>query len=434
MRRTLTLGGLAGINVLVSFAFQWYIFTHLGPGRATDALVAGMVVPQLVFAVVSGSLTHVLVPLLASEDESTFRRDAWTFFQGVGLFFGAVALVLSLAAPIWVPLTVPGFGGPTTALTVALVRVQLIGMVFTASTSVLWSVYHARQRFAWAELSVVLAAVLSFPVLLLALPRYGVLAAAWVFVLKFGLQMLMLLPGLGRYHRPDFGTAAAKEAWRRIHPLLVGTSFYKTDQLVDRFLASMAPAGGISLLYLAQQLYGAGHQVLNTAVAAPMVPALAMRATRRDWSGFRQLSRKRLHLMLAVTGVCLIGLVAVGGPVLSALFGHGRFDAREIDRLWWLLLALGGTWVGGAAGQILSTSFYAKGDTRTPTRIGVLGFAAGVVFKVGGFYLFGVVGIALGTSLYFMINAVALYLFLSRDAELPPVTGTDNVGVVYERA
>lgn len=433
MRRTVTLGGLAATNVLVSFAYQWYIFTQLGPGRATDALVAGMVVPQLVLAVVSGSLTHVLVPLLASEDESTFRRDAWTFFQAVAFLFGAAAVGLSLAAPFWVPWTVPGFGKSAIDLTVTLVRIQLIGMVFTASTSVLWSAYHARQRFAWAELSVVLAAVISFPVLVFALPRFGVVAAAWVLVLKLGLQMLMLLPGLHRYHRPDFGTAAAREAWRRVYPLLLGTSLYKTDQLVDRFLASMAPAGGISLLYLAQQLYGAGHQVLNTAIAAPMVPELAMQAKQRDWKGFRRLSEHRLQVMVIVTGVCLIGVAATGMPVLSALFGHGRFDVSEINRLWWLLLALGGTWIGGAAGQILATSFYARGDTRTPTRIGVITFPAAVAFKVVGFYLLGVVGIALGTSLYFLVIAVTFYWFLSRRSQGQLTLETES-GVVSERA
>jgi peptidoglycan biosynthesis protein MviN/MurJ (putative lipid II flippase) len=78
-----------------------------------------------------------------------------------------------------------------------------------------------------------------------------------------------------------------------------------------------------------------------------------------------------------------------------------------------MLIALGGVLVGGAVGQVLSSSFYAFGDTSTPTRVGVAGFTLGLILKVGGFFLEGIHGIAVGTSAYYMINAVALYCLLA---------------------
>jgi peptidoglycan biosynthesis protein MviN/MurJ (putative lipid II flippase) len=71
--------------------------------------------------------------------------------------------------------------------------------------------------------------------------------------------------------------------------------------------------------------------------------------------------------------------------------------------------------VGGAMGQILSTSFYAKGNTQTPTRIGVIGFTIGLFFKGIGFYIAGVTGIAVGTSLYLLMNAFFMQYFLSKN-------------------
>ena len=139
MRRAIILAGVSSLNVVVGFASQWYIFTTLGPGRETDAYFAALVIPTLVLAVVSGSLMHVLVPLLSVGDDEAFRREAWTFFQGIALGFGAVAVPLALAAQWWVPLPVPGFGQEARDLTVHIVRVQLLGMVFTAATGVLWA-------------------------------------------------------------------------------------------------------------------------------------------------------------------------------------------------------------------------------------------------------------------------------------------------------
>jgi putative peptidoglycan lipid II flippase len=233
-----------------------------------------------------------------------------------------------------------------------------------------------------------------------------------VLVLKFLLQLLLLLPILGAYARPDFRGEAAGEAWRRLRPLLLGTSYYKTDQLVDRFLASMAAAGGLSILHLAQQMYGAGHQVLNASIAAPLVPRLAGAAKARDRAAFGSLWRSGERKLGLFTLTVVAGLILVGVPALEVLLGHGEFRPEQVRQLWWLLLALAGTWVGGALGQIFSAAFYATGDTHTPTRIGVIGFTLGLILKVVGFLTYGILGIAVGTSIYFLLNAVALRLAL----------------------
>ena len=59
MKQAIQLGTLSAANIGVAFLFQWYVLTHLGPGIETDALFAGMTLPQLVLAVISGSLMHV---------------------------------------------------------------------------------------------------------------------------------------------------------------------------------------------------------------------------------------------------------------------------------------------------------------------------------------------------------------------------------------
>lgn len=51
-------------------------------------------------------------------------------------------------------------------------------MVGNASVAVLWSVYYARQKFLWAELSPVFANVLSLLFLFGTLPQYGIAAAS----------------------------------------------------------------------------------------------------------------------------------------------------------------------------------------------------------------------------------------------------------------
>jgi putative peptidoglycan lipid II flippase len=406
MRLNLALGWLAASNLGVTAVMHWYVITSLGLGPATDALFAGMVVPQLVLAVVAGSLMHVLVPLLAIEGGQSFGEVAWGLVLGVAALFTLVAASLFASAQVWVGWLLPGFSDDAHALTVTLTRIQLPGMVFAAVTSVLWSAYHARSRFIWAELSPLLAGLLTLAGLMLTLPRFGVAAAAWATVGRGALQTMLLLPGLGAWRRPDLAGPVMREAWRRLRPLLAGTTYYKADPLVDRFLSSMAPAGGLSILYVGQQIWGALAQIINKAVAAPMVPVLARQAREGRWAEFHSHYRRRLAVLALLTGSGLVLFVLLGEPVLRLVIGRGGVTEETVTNLWWIMIALAGLLVGGTMGQITSAAFYAKGDTRTPTRLGMITFTGYVPLKVAAFLLFGLPGVALSTSLFFVSNLV----------------------------
>ena len=411
MKQAIQLGTLSAANIGIAFLFQWYVLTQLGPGTETDALFAGMTLPQLVLAVISGSLMHVLVPLLAGEDEDRLRHDAWGFFVLVGGLFGVLATVLYLTAPWWIPLTVPGFDAAAKALTIELTRIQLIGMVFAAVNGVQWAAYHAKQQFVWAEFTPILVSTFALLLLIWALPRYGVVAAAWISTLRMGLQTLLLAPGMGRPVWPDFKSPAISAAWQRIKPLLLGTAYYKTDPLVDRFLLSAAGSGSLSLYYLAQQIYGAVNQVINKAIAAPLVPLLSKLHKAGDAEGFQQAYRRKLMQVGAISLVSLLVLGLFGQAMLVLLVGHGNVSADNVKELWWILIWLGGMFVGGLAGQICSNSFYACGDTITPTRMSMLSYTAYIPCKVAAFYIWGLVGLATATSIYYMTN-LSLQVYL----------------------
>lgn len=404
MKQAIQLGTLSVANIGLAFLFQWYALTELGPGVATDALFAGMTIPQLVLAVVSGSLMHVLVPLLAGESEDSLRHDAWAFMALIGSLFGLLAVLLYVLAPWWVPLTVPGFDAAGQVLTVELTRIQLIGMVFTAINGVQWAAYHARQQFVWAEFTSILVSAIALLLLIWALPRYGVVAAAWISTLRMGLQTLLLAPGMGTPIRPNLKSTAVQQAWRRIKPLLLGTAYYKTDPLIDRFLLSTASSGSLSLYYLAQQIYGAVNQVINKSLVAPLVPRLSKLHKTGDMDGFRRAYYQKLLYVgvISVAGLTALGLL--GQATLDLLIGHGNVSADDVNKLWWIMLCLGGLFAGGAMGQISSSSFYAMGDTTTPTRLGIYSYTFYIPAKIALFYYSGVLGLALATSVFFVAN------------------------------
>jgi putative peptidoglycan lipid II flippase len=421
------LASISASGILVTLAYQWYVLTRVGPGSHTDALFAGMMVPQLMLAVVAGSLNYVLLPLLATEGEGSRGRLAWTLFQGMAVFWGALAALLILLAPWWVPLTVPGFDKPTTQLAINLSRIQLIGLIFTGVGGVQAAAYQMRDQFVRAEAGPLFASLVGFGFVVWGLPRIGIAAAAWATVIRGACQSAFQISALGPYRLPA-RHPALRVAWRRMIPLLSGAAYYKADGFVDRLLASLGPPGALSLYHLSLQLYSSAHTVLNRAVVGPAVPLLAQSSSAGEWGEFTRISRRRLKVMLMITIGLIPVLVFVGQPVLATVLAHGQFSHTRINELWWILVLLSGVWVGGAAGQVLSTSFYASGDTRTPTRIGVIGFTIAIVLKLIAFWYYGIFGLAVAASFYYLGNTVALLLTLRR--ELRRASVSRNVTVL----
>lgn len=414
MKQTIQLGVLSAANIGISFLFQWYVLTQLGPGIETDALFAGMTLPQLVLVVISSSLMHVLVPLLAGENKDTLRHDAWAFLVLIGCLFGLLASILYVSAPWWIPLTVPGFSVAGQSLTVELTRIQLAGMVFAAINGVQWAAYHARQQFIRAEVTPILSSIVGLILLIWALPRYGVVAAAWISTLRMGMQTLLLAPGMGRPLWPDLKTPAISEAWHRIKPLLMGTAYYKTDPLIDRFMLSSAATGSLSLYYLAQQIYGAVSQIINKAIAAPLVPMFTKLHKAGDTVKFWKLYNRKIWQMgiFGLLGVCCF--LFFGKPILNLLVGHGNVKTSDVSLLWVVMLLMSGQFVIANMGVVMTSMFYSTGDTRSPTLSGAAAYTLGIPVKIFMFYVFGIKGLAIGVSIYFLISLLFMAIQVKR--------------------
>jgi putative peptidoglycan lipid II flippase len=414
LRKTLTLGTLATVNLAVGFAINWYVWFWFGAGRATDALFAGVTLPNFILTVVGGSLSSVLVPLFSGEREHDMRANAAGLTLAVGASFLVVSVVLWLTAGLWVALIVPGFDRSALDLTVRLTRVQVWSMAATGVIGVLWARCSATARLVRAETAGLTSSILALLALLLLLPPFGIDAAAWVFTGRVVLQAGLLLPELFPLPRVRF--AAISRSARQVWPLVIGASYYKTDLIIDRILASMTAPGGLSTLHLVQQLYSGVNQVINRAITAPLLPLLVEAVKTARWDTFRHAYRRGVQLTGGTSGLLWVSALGAAAA-LSAMAPAVPLESADARLLTIVLLTLGGYLVAGAAGQVTSGALYAIGDTRTPPLIGAIGFTLGIGLKLAGVTWIGTPGIALGTTIYYVLNLGLLHRMLIRRLE-----------------
>jgi putative peptidoglycan lipid II flippase len=404
---------LTSINLAGGLAIQWYITGRLGAGLRTDALFAALALPQALLSVIASSFMTVLVPLVAGEDHLDFQKRAWTFTAATLVVFVVLAVAFNLLAPWWVPLIAPGLSGDGHRLAVHLARIQLIGMVWTSMAGILGAVGRARHRFIWVETAPAIGTAISFPVLIVTLPTYGVDAAAWVQVLRIALHALLLVPGLGPFMGFNRDRRLLTDVTRRLRPLIGGTAYFKSEPVLDRAISSFAPSGDLSIYYLCQQVCNAALQLTNNAFIAPAVPPLAQDAKSGDWQRF---SARRRHTSMAALAIALAGSVALLTG-LAAVLGGGWLSpstAGTARRGWYVLAALGGVLIGGPLAESFRSAFYATGETSIPVRIDVAVYTVGIGLKVAAFMAGGLVGLALAASVQVTLGALLLHGALGR--------------------
>jgi peptidoglycan biosynthesis protein MviN/MurJ (putative lipid II flippase) len=107
--------------------------------------------------------------------------------------------------------------------------------------------------------------------------------------------------------------------------------------------------------------------------------------------------------------------LAFGEPVLRLAIGHAGVTKENVYTLWLVMIALAGAFAGGVSGQVVSGAFYAAGNTKTPTKVSALVYTIYLPLKIAIFLRYGLIGLAVTVSAYFVANFLIQFFTLERE-------------------
>jgi putative peptidoglycan lipid II flippase len=407
---SLQLSFLTGLQIAVAFGVQWYVVARLGIGAQTDALYAGLTVPQIVMVLGIESLVFVLVPFLSKRTCSQIEADVWQFMGGLGLLFTGIAVAIILTASWFVPLLVPGFSQAGKELTVSLTRIQALGVIGALFNAILCSFYQARNKFIRPALAILLSSIAGWSILFLGLNHFGVKLAGWAQVLMLTGPALILFPGLGWPKGVSYNPAIFREVWRGTRPIVLSSAYGRTGVILDRILASFLAPGSLVALDLAQRMNAAVSRILTQGMVTPIVPDLARLAHAEQWERFRSLYRQKAFQVFGASALLLVAALFGGYMLQLPAMSHWADKAviKSVLSVWTVAFSMSGVLLCASLNHTITSAYYSAGNTATPNKLAVLGYTLGLIFKVAGFYMAGVNGMALALSLQYVITAFLL--------------------------
>ena len=442
-----------------------YVF---GTGITSDAFLQAFLVPDLIFNIVAGgALSSAFIPvfthyMIGERDEKTAWHVASSALNLAIAIMMGLALLAIIFAPWLVPLYNPGVPPAELGLIISLSRIMFLQSIVLGGGVIITSILNAKQNFLQPAIGTVLYNVGLILGLIpgifivshidtanltahqvtatfLSHQTTAVFFATWGVVLGALLQVVVQIPGIikvGMRYKPtfDYHHPGVIQIGRQMIPRVVNAAMLYVSTFVDRglILVMVAPLalpdqnGHITQYYQALQLILLPLGIFGMAISTAAFPTLAENVTRGRFDRVRAIIQDTLRTILFMSIPSSVGLIVLGLPIIQVLLQHGAYSLESAESTAVPLAFFAVGLAGLAAVEILTRSFYAMRDSKTPVIVSIAQF----ILKIALSILFlsiiflnqtsvttiswGLGALALSTSLAGLLEALVLLWLLQQ--------------------
>lgn len=452
LRSMLSFSGGTFVSRILGLVREQAIAYSFGANAATDAFWVAFRIPNFLRRLFAeGSFSAAFVPVLTEVKETRPHADLKELVARTAGTLGGVLLVVSALGVLGAGWFARGFAPGSIdepgklALTTDLLRVTFPFLFFVSLTALAGGVLNSFHKFALPALTPVILNLCMIAGALWFAPLFEVpiMALGWAIFAAGVLQLLLQLPALRRldllslprwgWRHPD-----VRRILKLMVPTLFGSSVAQVNLLLDTLIASLLITGSQTWLAQTDRLLEFPLGLFGVALGTVILPSLSRHHVATDREGFTKALDWGLRTALLISLPAMLALVLLAKPILATLLQHGRFTAHDVEMAALSLSALSFGLPAFALVKVVAPAFYARQDTKTPVRAGVVAMIANMVLNVlfvglllhlwhrpedlgdGWFAALGKVpglhmGLALASALAGYLNLAQLWLALKHD-------------------
>jgi len=437
LKSTGIVSAMTSLSRVTGFIRDMVYAQMFGAGSGTDAFFVAFRIPNLLRRLFAeGAFSQAFVPVFSEYQTQRSREELEELVDQVAGTLGVILLLITaigvLAAPVLILLFAPGFTADAGQydLTVEMLRITFPYLLFISLTAFAGGVLNSCGKFAVPAVTPVLLNLTMIAAALWLAPRMErpVVGLAWGVFIAGIVQLVFQIPFLGQVKllpRPRWGWAAqgVQQVLKLMLPALFGSSVAQVNLLIDTVLASFLVTGSVSWLYYSDRLVEFPLGIFGVALGTVILPKLSRHHASAETDHFSHTLDWALRWALLIGVPATVALIILSGPILSALFQYGEFDARDVIMSARSLMAFTLGLIAFMLIKVLAPGFYARQDTRSPVKYGLIAVGANTVLVLILIWPLAHTGLALATSLAALINAGLLFVNLRRRDIYQPRAG-----------
>ena len=436
LRSTFTVSSMTMLSRVMGL-IRDMVFTRLfGASVGTDAFLIAFKIPNFLRRLFGeGAFSQAFVPVLTEVKTKQGEEDVADLTAHVAGTLGTILFILTviaiIASPILVMVFAPGFIGQQEKLdlTASMLRITFPYILFISLTALAAGVLNSYGRFAVPAFTPVLLnlSLIACAIWLAPHMEEPVTALAWGVFIAGIVQLAFQFPfisKLGLLRRPRWGWrhSGVRKVVKLMLPGIFGSSVMQINLLFDVLIASFLITGSITWLYIADRMVELPLGVFGVALATVILPNLSQKHAEGDPENFSRMIDWALRWVLIIGLPAAVGLSVLATPIISTLFLYGDFTEQDVHMASIALWAYSFGLLGFIMVKVLAPGYFARQDTKTPVKIGILAMVVNMVCNV--IFVFGMIkldipgvhaGLALATTASSFFNAILLYKGLKRD-------------------
>jgi len=408
---------------------------YFGAGKATDAFFIAFKLPNFLRRLFGeGAFAQAFVPVLTEyklkRDQSAVVDLVQHTMGTLGGFLLLLSAICMLAAPIVVMGIAWGYidQPDKIALTTDMFRITFPYILFISLTALSAGVLNSYGKFAVPAFTPILLNVSLMACAVWLAPHLDVpvKALAWgVFIagiLQLGFQLPFLYKlGFLRWPRWGWKHSGVRRIMKLMLPGIVGSSVMQINLLFDIFVASFLVTGSITWLYYADRMLEFPLGVFGIALATVILPSLSKKHAADDATGFSHMLDFAMRWVFIIGLPAALALFILAKPLLATFLQHGAYSIDSIEMSIFALQAYSFGLLAHMLVKVLAPGYFARQDTKTPMKIGLIAMASNMVLNVVfvlALYQLEVdglhAGLAMATAASGVINAYLLWRGLAK--------------------
>ncbi|MHC4560063.1 MAG: murein biosynthesis integral membrane protein MurJ [Planctomycetota bacterium] len=205
-------------------------------------------------------------------------------------------------------------------------------------------------------------------------------------------------------------------------PMILGLTVTQLNTLADDIIAlsfmnergEPLSYGAPSYLYYAQRLYQFPLGVLGISLATAIFPVMSSDAARKDFNALTKTISRGIRAAVFIAIPATAGIFLVAGPLVSAVFEHGKFKSADTPIVALTLSFYAVGLCGYFLQQITTRAFYSMQDSKTPARSALCAVVANIVLNLTLIWYLGCAGLAAATAVCSYLQVIILVTVLRR--------------------
>jgi putative peptidoglycan lipid II flippase len=405
-----------GILVSRIFGFIRDVLTAniIGANIYSDMFFVAFKLPNLfrrIFA--EGAFTQAFLPgFIKSHTKGVFALHVFIRFF---LFIAFLTIFVVIFSPFITKIFAYGFSDEQILQTAPLVSINFFYLALIYIVTFIASLLQYRSHFATTAFSTALLNMSMIVSLLLSdksqpekavyYLSFGVVAGGFLQVLVhiYAMKKVKLFPlifGAIKYRKTHKQNESERKTfYKNFFHSVLGGSTVQLSAFIDTWLASFLTAGSISYLYYANRIFQLPLALFAIALSVGIFPNITKLIKRNDQSKAIKLLAKGFWFLTFLLSTFTLGGILLSEPIIKILFERGLFKTNDTlmcaKVLSMYLLGL----IPFGLSRIFSLWLFAQQRQKEAAIISAISLSIGVVFSFILVYPFGVIGLALASSI-----------------------------------